>query len=305
MMVKNKNEILGVTAISIAAAAWGFDGVVLTPTLYNLDVGFVVFMIHLIPFLFMNVIFFKEYKNLTKFSKSDYVTIALIAFFGGAVGTLSIVKALFLVNFQSLSIVVLLQKLQPIFAIFLAAILLKERIKGNFVIWASLAIGASYFLSFGWGAPKINGDPNTLYAVLFALLAALSFGSATVFGKKLMLNHSFTTATFFRYGFTALIMMIYVLFMGKMGQFENITPANWQSFLIIALTTGSGAILLFYFGLMRVKAMVSTLCELFFPISAIGFDYLFNDKLLSPIQWISAIIMITAILRISANQQQD
>ncbi len=54
--------------------------------------------------------------------------LALVSLTGGLVGTLAIVKALFLVNFDQLSVVVLLQKLQPLFAISLAAVLLRERI---------------------------------------------------------------------------------------------------------------------------------------------------------------------------------
>ena len=70
----------------------------------------------------------------------------LLSLFGGAVGTLAIVKALFLVNFKALTIVVLLQKLQPVFAITLAALLLGEKLKRNFLLWSALAITAGYFL---------------------------------------------------------------------------------------------------------------------------------------------------------------
>ncbi|MBT3756777.1 MAG: EamA family transporter, partial [Candidatus Cloacimonetes bacterium] len=75
-------------------------------------------------------------------------------------------------------------------------------------------------------------------------------------------------------------------------------------FLIIAVTTGSGAIFLFYYGLNKVTAIVSTICELFFPISAIIFDYLVNGHLLSPIQWISAAIMILAVVEISYKRKK-
>jgi len=128
---------------------WGFDGVVLTPRLYKLNVGFVVFMLHLIPFVLMNIFLFKQYKWLKKFSANDLIILFLIAFFGGALGTLSIVKALFLVQFQHLSVVVLLQKLQPIFAVSLAAFILKEKITKKFALWAAVAVIASYFLTFG------------------------------------------------------------------------------------------------------------------------------------------------------------
>jgi len=303
-MDKNKQRYIGATAIIIAAMLWGFDGVVLTPRLFNLNVGFVVFMLHLVPFVLMNTFLFREYRRLKEFTKSDLFVLISIAFFGGALGTLAIVKALFLVNFQHLSVVVLLQKLQPIFAIILAGIFLKEKIKKNFVFWAILAIAASYSLTFGFQLPHIEKDANLIQAALWALVAAFSFGSATVFGKKALSRFPYYTTNFFRFGFTALLMLIYVLITNKLGEFQNVTSTNWLFFLIIAVTTGSGAIFLFYFGLNKVKAMVSTICELFFPISAIFFDYFINGHALSKVQWISAIIMITAIVEISYKRKK-
>lgn len=294
----NSQIIRGTIAISIAAIMWGFDGVVLTPRLSNLDVIYVVFVLHAAPFLVMNIFLFGQYKHLKNFVRQDYFTFFLVALFGGAIGTVAIVKALFLVNFQHLSVVVLLQKLQPIFAIFLAAILLKEKIRPQFAIWASLAIVSSYFLTFGFNLPSISSDENTIYAALFALLAAFSFGSSTVFSKKVLLNHNFITASFYRYGFTTLIMLTLVLAFNKFGQVSLTTPTNWLFFLIIGLTTGSGAIFIYYYGLRRVRAIVATISELLFPVSAILFDYLINDSVLSPVQLVSAAVMVFAIIKL-------
>jgi drug/metabolite transporter (DMT)-like permease len=132
------------------------------------------------------------------------------------------------------------------------------------------------------------------------VLAAFSFGSSTVFSKRFLLQHNFITATFYRYGFTTLIMFIYVLIFGKYTYFQQTTSINWLYFIIIGLTTGSGAIFIYYYGLRRVKAIVATISELLFPISAIFFDYIFNDSLLSPIQLISAAIMVFAIIRLNS-----
>ena len=303
-MEDSRKRYIGATAIILAATMWGFDGVVLTPRLYNLNVGFVVFMLHFVPFVLMNTFLFKEYKRLIKFTKADFLLLGGIAFFGGALGTLAIVKALFLVRFDHLSIIVLLQKLQPIFAIILAAVFLKEKIKRRFIFWALLAIIASYFLTFGFKKLNMSEDAPLIQAALWALVAAFSFGSATVLGKKALTRLPYYTTNFFRFGFTTILMLIYILVIGKLGEIQNVTSTNWLFFLIIAVTTGSGAIFLFYFGLNKVKAMVSTICELFFPISAIFFDYFINGHVLSLVQWVSAIIMITAIVEISYKRKK-
>ena len=293
---------LGAVLIGLAAILWGLDGVVLTPRLFNLNTAFVVLLLHLIPFVLMNLFLYREIAHIKKFSREDIVYFSLIALFGGAIGTLAIVKALFLVNFQQLSIVVLLQKLQPVFAILLASLLLKEKLGKQFLFWAALALVAGYCMTFGFSAPNLTAGTNTLQAALYSLLAAFSFGSATVFGKKVLQKYEYQTVTYFRFGLTSIIMLAYVALIGVFLEFAKVTAQNWMIFIIIAFTTGSGAIFIYYYGLQRVPAIVSTICELLFPISAVFFDYLFNHKVLSITQIISALVMILAVIMITQNK---
>ena len=295
------SKLAGALLVSIAAILWGLDGVVLTPRLYNLDVILVVFLLHIIPFLLFNIFMANEYKKIMTFSKSDFLGFFLLALFGGVLGTMAIVKALFLVNFQQLTVVILLQKLQPVFAVILATIILKEKLYPNYILWGSIALLGAYFLTFGISLPNFNTGRNTIFAALYALLAAFSFGSATVLSKKMLNNFNFRTVTFYRYGFTAIIMLIIVLATGKLRMLENVTKNNWLIIGIIVLTTGSGAIFIYYYGLKNIKAIVATFCELFFPISAAIFDYFINKTKLSTIQWISAGIILFSIIMLRKN----
>ena len=295
----NKTVFTGAMAICVAAILWGLDGIVLTPRLYSLDIGLVVFIFHALPFLLMNIFMYKEYKHLRHFTKGDVLMFFLLSLLGGAVGTLAIVKALFLVQFQALTIIVLLQKLQPVFAITLAALLLGEKLKRNFLLWSALAVTAGYFLTFGFQLPQMAAGSQTTLAAGFSLLAAFAFGSSTVFSKKVLRKYSFFTATFYRYAFTSVIMFLFILSTGILKNIPHITGFQWTIFAIIGITTGSGAIFLYYFGLTRIRAMLATICELFFPVSAIFFDYMVNDKILTPLQWISAGVLVFAILKLS------
>ncbi len=305
MTPTGKSLLTGAFAICISAMLWGLDGIVLTPQLYNLELTLVVFILHALPFLIMNVFLYREYKLLKSFTGKDLIYLFLIALMGGALGTMAIVRALFLVEFRDLTIVVLLQKLQPVFAISLAAILLREKFKKNFILWASLAIVAGYFLTFGFNLPDLNTGSKTALAAVYSLFAAFAFGSATVLSKGILHRISFQAATFYRYGFTSLIMLVIVLLTGSFSNVAGVTKANWIVFLIITFTTGSGAIFLYYFGLRKVKAMVATICELCFPLSAIIFDYIFHGRMLTPVQWISAAIMLIAIVKLSLGSNSD
>jgi drug/metabolite transporter (DMT)-like permease len=296
---------LGALMVCTAAVMWGFDGVVLTPRLFNLDVAWVVFVLHALPFAGMQLLLFREYRELGSLSTSDLLYFFLIALFGGAIGTLAIVKALFLVQFQHLTVVALLQKLQPVFAILLARILLGERLGRQFLFWAVIALIGGYFLTFETHLPVSVDEAQMLPAAAYALLASFSFGSATVFGKRVLNKVSFKTALFFRYGFTTLIMLAIVAVGGKFDQLAATTATNWLFFVIIGLTTGSGAILLYYFGLHHIQANLATICELCFPISTVLFDYIVNGSVLSPIQWVSASCMLVAIYRLSQNQAAE
>lgn len=294
-----KHRKLGLLSICLAAIMWGIDGVLLTPRLFNLDPTLVTFLLHALPFSVMSIVFYKEFRLIKKMSASELVYLLLVALCGGILGVIFIVKALFLVQFQHLTIVALLQKLQPVFAIVLAGILLNDRPSIKFFFWAIIAIISGYFLTFGFSLPSMQDEANLIWAAIYSLAAAFCFGSATVFGKKALSHLSFKTALFYRYGFTTLIMLGIVIFNGQLFQISNVTPENWLFFAIIGLTTGGGAILLYYYGLKSVNASVSAICELCFPLTAIICDYLFHAQVLTTTQWVSALIMFIAIIKIS------
>ena len=110
--------------IIFAAFLWALDGIVLRPALYTLPVPLVVFVEHGLAFLLMLPFFIKEFKEIRKLKTADWGAFLWVAVFGGALGTMFITKALFYVQFVNLSIVVLIQKLQPVFALTLAMCLI-------------------------------------------------------------------------------------------------------------------------------------------------------------------------------------
>lgn len=255
-------------------------------------------MLHLIPFALMNLVLYKEFSRLKSFTKKELWILIGIAFFGGVLGTLSIVKAVFLVHFDGLSVVALLQKLQPIFAIILAYVFLREKPTKYFLVFAMLAIIGSYFLVFGNHLPNFEKNINYILAMGFAILAAFSFGITTILGKLASASLPFQTITYYRFGFTAFLMFFVVLITGNLSVITEVTSMNWLYFLIIAFTTGSGAIFLYYYGLVRVSALTATLCELFFPLSTVVFDYFINHKVLSPVQIFASLVIVVSILAI-------
>lgn len=296
---QDNSTILSSIFVIIAASLWAVDGIVLRPSLYSLPVTLVVFVESSIVAIILAPFFKKYFGVIRSLSPKDWLAFLGVALFGGAIGTMAITRALFYVDFVNLSIVVFIQKMQPIFAIVLAGIFLKEKLKREFFIWAALAIVGAYIMTFGFNFPNLKTGDKTTIAALFALLAAFSFGSSTVLSKRALRNVSYELGTYLRFSITALIMLVIVLSSGTIASVSAITTDQFWIFLIIAFTTGGPAIFLYYYGLKNISASIATICELAFPLVAVVLEYFVHDNILSPVQWIGAAMLLLSIIKVS------
>ena len=293
------SKLLAPLLVVIAAALWAVDGIVLRPSLYSLPVPLVVLVESSIVAILLTPFFIKKLSSLRYLKKKDWLAFFGVALLGGAIGTMAITKALFYVNFVNLSVVILLQKLQPVFAISLATVLLKEKLPKEFFLWAGLAIIGAYFMTFGLSAPNFSTGDKTTIAALFALLAAFSFSSSTVLSKRALRNVDYEMGTYLRFLFASIIMFIISATTGDIYSVDSVTPKQIIIFLIIAFTTGGAAIFLYYYGLKRISASVASICELAFPLTAVVLEYFVHGNILSPVQWIGAAVLLISILKVS------
>lgn len=291
---------LGPLFIIIAASLWGIDGIVLRPSLYNLPVPLVVLIESSIVALLLSPIFYKQIPKIKKLDKKELLSFFFVALLGGAIGTMSITKALFYVNFVNLSVVILIQKLQPVFALILASLLLKEKLPKEFFIWAGSAIIGAYLMTFGLTIPNLHTGEKTAIAAGLSLIAAFSFGSSTVFSKRALRNVGFELGTYLRFLFSSIIMLFATLIFSNITEISSVSSTQWLIFLLIAFTTGGAAIFLYYYGLKKVTASVATICELAFPLTAVILEYFLHGNMLDPIQWFGVIILIASIIKVSS-----
>jgi drug/metabolite transporter (DMT)-like permease len=285
--------------VIIAASLWAVDGIILRPALFNLPVPLVVFVESIIVTILVTPFLSKNFSSLKNLDKKDWLAFLGVSLFGGAIGTMAITKALFYVNFVNLSIVILLQKLQPVFAITLATFLLKEKLPKEFFVWAGLAIVGAYFMTFGLAIPNLSTGDKTTVAALLSLLAAFSFSSSTVFSKRALKNVDYEMGTYLRFLFTSVIMLAIASTTGDIFSITEISTKQIIVFLIIAFSTGGTAIFLYYYGLKKISASVASVCELAFPLTAIILEYFVHGNILSPVQWIGTVILLVSILKVS------
>ena len=290
-------KYLPALAVISAAILWSFDGV-LRQNLYALPSFLIVALEHLIGAIIFFPLLLKGWKEVSALQQRGWISVLWISVCGGILGTFFYTKALSYVNYIVLSVVVLLQKFQPIFAIALAAIVLKEKITIRFLVLAVAAIVGGYFVTFG-NQPLNEWSDKTMIAALLSLLAAFSWGSSTVLGKHALNRLSFETVTSLRLTVTGAIMLFILISTGQAETISQVNIENWKYIFIIVLSTGSLALFIYYYGLNHLPASHVTLYELFWPLSAVTMDWYIYDRVMSLVQWLGAALLLGAILLLS------
>jgi len=293
-MLKNYT---GPIFIIIAALLWAFDGLI-RQHLYTLPPIIIIFFEHLIGLIILFPFVYKKIFK-TNFTKREYGLLILISILSGLLGTLWFTTALGKVHFISLSVVFLLQKLQPIFAITTASIFLKEKFEKGYIMWALLAILSAYFVTFKNGVVNLETGEGTVIAALYALGAAFAWGSSTTFSKMLLGKVEAKVSTFYRFLFTIIIALPVLLLFGYGSSLGAPTPSQFGFLALIAVSTGMVALLIYYKGLAKTPVHISTILELTFPFVAILLDFIVNHTVLSFTQWVAAFVLVFSIYRIA------
>ncbi len=307
--------ITGALAVGFAALLWSLDGVFIRPKFYELPAGLVVFLEHSLGFIVLIPFLARGRQEVKRMTLKNWGSLSWICLWGGLLGTLFITKAFFAAYDPkvqtTLATVVILQKLQPVFALLLARILLKERLRDDFYIWAVLAILAAYFLSFAESNLRLRDVRLIDPAALYAMLAAFAFGSSTVFGKRFTNEVSFETATALRFGGTMILSLIFIISAGSLRAVPDIQPLHWKLLVVVVFTSGALSMFIYYFGLKRIPASVATIFELFWPLSAVVLDYIINKNTLNTVQYLASAVLLFSFFMIirrkpaKANHQKE
>ena len=287
-------RILPQLAIIFAAILWSFDGL-LRQALYSVPSMIIVTIEHVIGAVLFIPFILKARKEITKINQQTWVSVFWISICGGILGTFFYTSALSYVNYINLSVVVLLQKLQPLFAISLASVILKEKLSKKFLLLATIALIGSFLVTFGL-QPLSKWEDKMIIASLFALLAAFSWGSSTVLGKYALQKLSFQIVTSLRLIITSIICLIIIMGTEDLYIIADLTKFQWLSIFIISISTGSIALFIYYYGLKNIPASHATLYELFWPLSAMFIDWFYRSRTLELAQIVGAVLLLSSII---------
>ena len=243
----------GPLLIVIAASMWALDGII-RRSLFTLPPITIVFYEHLFGALILLPYLIITFKK-ERLTRKEFFLLLFIAMFSGVLGTLWFTTALLKTSFISFSVVYLIQKLQPIFAISAAAIVLKEKITKSYIKWAVLALVAAYFVTFKNGYINFATGAGTIIAALYALGAAFAWGSSTAFSKLALIKRPSIYITSLRFFLTSILALGMVFIMGQSKSLSTPTISQFGRFLLIAVSTGMVSVAIYYRGLKKYKPM--------------------------------------------------
>ena len=290
-------------AVIIAALLWSMDGF-LRQELYSVSSFLIITLEHALGAIIFFPLLLRSWNEIRSIGQRGWVSLLWVSICGGIMGTFFYTKALSYIQYIDLSVVVLLQKLQPIFAIALAAIILKEKITQKFLLLAGAAMVGGYLVTFGT-EPMANWDDKTLIAALLATLAAFSWGSSTVLGKHALKELPFTTVTALRLLLTAIVALIIFVITQGGAVHISLDPHQWRILILIVLSTGAVALFIYYYGLKNLPASHATVYELTWPLSAVIIDWVVRGRILSLSQIIGATLILGSMTLLAQEKRND
>ena len=261
-----------VLLVAVGAAMWGTDGILRVPLLEVASPSQIVLLEHLVLLVYSVPAVVLGWRFFRGLGTAQWVALLIIGWGGSAIATLLFTTAFTVGN---PTVVILLQKTQPLFAIALATILLRERLGWAYWPCFAVAMVGAYLISFGdFGPFRALGSAEAIAAAL-ALGAALLWGSSTVLGRLVLKDMPFNTLTGARLLLAVPLLAGIVIAQGSVGGLGTGFASEPGRVILLALIPGLLALLLYYRGLTGTRASYATLAELAFPATAVVLNWTF------------------------------
>lgn len=293
--------MIGFFLIVCACALWALDTLIRYPLIQGgVDALAIVFYEHLALSLIFGVIYFKSIPKVWNARISHLTYFFIVGGIGSALATYAFTRAFIYLN---PSLVILLQKFQPVVAIFLARVVLKEQIKSTFLFWAFICLIGAALISYDdfvhistiMNSSKLSfSQSGSLQGYILVAFSIFGWGAATVFGKKLSsLGYPNEQIMAGRYIMGLCCLIPLVMVNPSSGVFSHGVDVYGKVSLML-LVSGLLAMYLYYRGLRKISARASSLGEMFFPFMAVIVNWLFLGTTLNSLQIVGGAILLGA-----------
>jgi drug/metabolite transporter (DMT)-like permease len=273
----------GVVLVALAAAMWGTDPIIRKPMSTSTSATTIVFGEHVVLVLLTLPLLLPALRAVFRAGWRDVVCVIVIGAGASAVATILFTEALFHGDFVT---PVVIQKIQPLVAVAGAAVLLGERARPRFA-WFILPALIGFWLV---NQPHpLEPTAKGLVPIVEATAAAVMWALGTVLGRYVSRDLEFQHIVALRFFFGLVASAIALPVMGAKAY-----AGGHDSLLIayLAVVTGLLSLSLYYYGLKRTPAMLSSIAELTYPaIAVIAGIYAYNSHL-NWSQWLGVCVII-------------
>ena len=276
-------RIPGVVFVAVAAAMWGTDALFRRPLAQSTSPATIVFGEHVILVLITLPLVVPAMRAL--FGAGTRYVLAGVAVGAGASAVATILFTQAFVKGDPITPVVL-QKVQPLMVIAAARVILGEQPRARFAWFVAPALLGVWLIAF---PQPFDVHASGLEPIALALGAATLWAFGTVFGRYLSRRLAFEHVATVRFSFGFIASALVLPILGAPA-FSSWHDTLWIAYL--ALVTGAAALSLYYIGLQRTPAMLASIAELAYPVTAVIVGYVAFDATLRWTQWLGVIVTV-------------
>jgi DME family drug/metabolite transporter len=295
-MARRLSTVPGVVLVAGAAVMWGTDALFRRPLAQSTSAATVVFGEHVLLVLITLPLLVPALRALFRAGPS-YVA-AAVAVGAGASAFATILFTQAFVHGDPITPVVL-QKVQPLVAIVGARIVLGEEPRRRFAWFLVPALAGIWLIAF---PEPLDVHARGLEPIGEALGAAVLWGLGTVFGRYLARRLEFEHVVALRFGFGLVASAVALPILGATA-YAGAHDSLWIAYL--ALVTGLAALTLYYYGLKRTPAILASLAELAYPVTAVIVGYVAFGAELRWTQWLGVLVTVAVVAVLPAPRRSS
>jgi drug/metabolite transporter (DMT)-like permease len=281
--------------VALAASLWVLSALLREPLAHEMPTLSLVLMEHLVLVLLLSPWLVPSTRALAASSLRTKLAVVVIGAGSSALATVMFTAAFRIGDPITPQV---LQKLQPLVALVLAAVILGERLSRRYPAFAVPAIAGAWLLTF---PDPFDVAVQGLVAALLAVGAAGLWAAGTVLGRLATAELSFLHVTTLRF---AVGLVTLTLFAALVGPPIQVPRELIPRLVLLALIPGLLALTLYYLALQRTPAARATIAELTFPVTAAAVGVAFLDGRLDASQWLGFAVVLTSVVALSLHEQR-
>lgn len=282
--------------VALAASLWGVSSIWRGPLSKQYPSLTVVLWEHLVLTVLTLWWLVPALRKLARASLGTKLSVVVIGFGSSALATVMFTASF---KFGDPITPQVLQKLQPLIAIGLAAFLLRERVRRTYLLFVVPALVGAWLLAF---KDPLTVSVTNAQAALLALGAATLWAAGTVLGRRARAELTFADLTSLRFGFGFVALGATALLTSTPLSIGMDAAGN---ILLLALLPGLLALVLYYRALGHTPASRATLAELAFPLSAVVVGVAVLGASPTASQWVGFVILLAAVVGLAVHEQRS